>query len=61
MLDRNFAGFRKSTPEVQGKMIEKAADNIGNAWREDIEFDRDAMICVCELFAKLGYSHIQCF
>jgi hypothetical protein len=39
-------------------MVEEAADNIGRLWTEEIEFDRDSVINVRELSAKLGHSQI---
>jgi hypothetical protein len=35
-------------------MIKDAANNIKSAWTEDIEYDGEAIIAVCELVSEIG-------
>ena len=58
MLENRIAKFRAVGTKRREKIIEEAADRIESAWTEDIEFDRDEVINVCSLSAKLGYSHM---
>jgi hypothetical protein len=58
MLDRQLPKFRAADTNCQEDMVEEAADNIGRLWTEEIEFDRDSVINVRELSAKLGHSQI---
>lgn len=53
-----MAKFRAADPDSREKIIKEAADQIEGTWMADIEFDRDMVINVCDLSAKLCYSHI---
>jgi hypothetical protein len=54
MLEKCIAKFRDATANRREKMVEEAADSIKGAWTEDMEFDRDTVIGVCELSAQLN-------
>jgi hypothetical protein len=56
MLERLMPKFRAADAKHREKFVEDAADHIENAWAEDVEFDRDTVICVRELSNKLCYS-----
>lgn len=56
MLERLMPKFRAADANVRVKLVQETADNIGNAWAEDVEFDRDIVISVCQISDKLGYS-----
>ena len=58
MLERRVAKFRGADPKVREKIVIAAADHIEKTWRGDVEFHRDTVISVCDLFAKLGFSHL---
>jgi hypothetical protein len=67
ILERRTAKFRGASPKDREKMVSAAADRIKETWREDVEFDRDAVISVCALSANwafliyifLAYSQIS--
>ena len=56
MLERLIPKFRAANANLQVKTVQDTANNIGNAWAEDVEFDRDIVISVCQLSDKLDYS-----
>ena len=56
MLERLMPKFRAANANLWVKMVQDTADNIGNAWAKDVEFDRDIVITVCQLSDKLRYS-----
>jgi hypothetical protein len=56
MLERLMPKFRAADANLRVKMVQDTADNIRNAWAEDVEFDRDIVISVCQLSDKLDYS-----
>jgi hypothetical protein len=56
MLDRKGPKFRSANPDNREKIVEEAADAIERTWAEDMEFDRDTVINVCEFFSNLGHS-----
>jgi hypothetical protein len=58
MLERLMAKFRAADTNGREELVTKAADSIERTWTEDTRFDRDAMISVCDLSAKLGHSHV---
>lgn len=58
MLGRRVPKFRTADANLREKMVGEAADRIESTWAEDVEFDRDAVICVCDLLATLSYSQI---
>jgi hypothetical protein len=58
VLERRASKFISSNTNKREKIVEEAANTIKSIWTEDIEFDRDAVINVCDLSAKLGHSHI---
>ena len=49
MLERYIPKFRAANTSRRENIIEEAADQIKGTWTEDIEFDRDTIINVCEL------------
>jgi hypothetical protein len=58
MLEKCVPKFRAADTKRRDAIIKDAADHIEHIWTEETEFDRDRVISVCELSAKLGYSHI---
>jgi hypothetical protein len=58
MLEQLIAKFQAANTNSHEKLVTKAADSIKRTWTEDTQFDRDAMISVYDLLAKLGYSHV---
>ena len=48
--------FRAADPDTREKLIKKAADRIKSTWTEEMEFDEDVVISVCDLSSELGYS-----
>jgi hypothetical protein len=59
MLESLTAKFRAVGTNRREKIVEKAAEHIKSSWAEDMEFDREAVINVCGLSAKLDHSHIS--
>ena len=58
MLEKCILHFRAANQNHWENIVEKAADHIKSAWTVDIEFDRDTVISVCELSAKLDCAEI---
>jgi hypothetical protein len=58
-LQGRVSKFREANPNLRQKVIQDAAEAIQNTQMEEEEFDHAALICVCELSAKLYYSHIH--
>jgi hypothetical protein len=58
MLEKCIPRFRAADPNRRENIVEKAADRIKSTWTVDIEFDRDTVISVCELSAKLDCAEI---
>ena len=56
MLERCASKFRAGNTNRREKIVEEAADTIKGMWKEDTEFDRDGIINVCGLSAKLSHS-----
>jgi hypothetical protein len=54
MLEKCVTKFRDAPANRQEKMVKEAANSIKGAWTEDMEFDRDTVIGVCELSAQLN-------
>jgi len=46
--------FQAADTDCQEEIVEKAADQIKNAWREDLEFDRGKVTSICILSTKSG-------
>jgi hypothetical protein len=59
MLEKWAPKFRAANTNRRDAIVEEAADGIKRMWTEDTEFDRDRVISVCKLSAKLCYSHIS--
>ena len=59
MLDRSGAMFRAANPTNREKMVREAANHVEETWSEGVKFNRAAMISICDLSAKLGYSHLS--
>jgi len=58
MLKRTIPKFRAANPNCWEKIVKEAADHIKGTWTEDVEFDRDAVINVCDISAKLDRSQM---
>jgi hypothetical protein len=58
MLEKCVIKFRAANPTRREKMVQDAAETIQRTRMVDVEFNRVALINVCELSARLGYSHI---
>ena len=58
ILERYAPKFQAANGKHQEKMVRKVANKIERAWTEDVEFDRDTVISVSNLSAKLDYSQI---
>jgi len=58
VLEWKASKFLSSNTNKQEKIVEEAANTIKSIWTEDIEFDRDTVINICELSTKLGHSYI---
>lgn len=58
MLEKWVAKFRAADADRQEEIVEEAADQIKNAWREDLEFDREMVTSVCILSTKWGRSYM---
>jgi hypothetical protein len=53
MLKRCIPKFRRADVNDRERMIKDAANNIKSAWTEDIEYDGEAIIAVCELVSEI--------
>jgi hypothetical protein len=51
MLEKWGTRFRAADPDRREEIVEEAADQIKNAWREDVEFDRGVVISVCAVYS----------
>lgn len=58
MLEKCIPKFRAADTNHRENIIQQAADRIKGTWTEDIEFDEDTVLSVCELSANLDYSDI---
>lgn len=58
LLGNLVSKFRAARTNGREKLVEEAAGLIKSTWTEDAGFDRDEVIKVCDLSAKLGYSHV---
>ena len=56
MLEGLIPKFRAANPDARERMVKKAADCIKSTWTEEMEFNKDVMISICDLSTKLGYS-----
>jgi hypothetical protein len=54
MLEKCIPKFRAAPANRRENIVQQAADRIKDTWTEDMEFDRDTMISVCELSAQLS-------
>lgn len=62
MLERWSPKFRAADADLREELIEEAADKIKNAWRENVEFDRGAVISVCRLSTiQLDWDNFNTF
>lgn len=59
ILERYIPKFRAANTNLREKIIEKAANSIERAWGEDVEFDRDAVINVCEFSVTVKYGILK--
>ena len=58
MLDRRLRKFKAADIETREEIIEDAADCIKSTGTNGTKFNRDAVICVCELPSTLDHSQI---
>ena len=58
MLEKQVAKFQAANADCQKEIVEKAVDQIKNAWREDLKFDREKITSVCLLLTKSGQSYM---
>lgn len=58
ILEKWVAKFRAADADRREEIVEEAADQIKNAWREDLEFDRGKVTSVCILSTKSGQSYM---
>jgi len=58
MLEKQVAKFQAADTDHQEEIVEKAVDQIKNAWREDLEFDRGKVTSICILSTKSGQSYM---
>jgi hypothetical protein len=54
MLANCGTRFQAAGTKGREKIVQEAADTIEDTWTEDMEFDRDTAIGVCELSAQLN-------
>jgi len=59
MLERYIPKFRAADPNSWENIVEEAADHIKSTWTEDTEFDRGAIISVCEFSAKFNCAILK--
>jgi hypothetical protein len=60
MLEQLMAKFQAADTKGHEKVVTNAADTIERTWTGDTGFNRGAMICVCDLSAKIGpFSRIS--
>jgi hypothetical protein len=60
ILEKLGARFRAANADRREEMVEEAADQIENAWREDAEFDRGMVISVCAVYSQLHWTDLIC-
>lgn len=59
VLESHAPKFRTANGKRREKIVKKVAKHIERTWAEDVAFDRDTVISVCGLSAKLlGHSQI---
>jgi len=58
MLEKQVAKFQAANADCQEEIVEKAVDQIKNAWREDLEFDRGKVTSIYILSTKSGRSYM---
>jgi predicted transcriptional regulator len=58
MVEKWVAKFRAADADRREEIVEEASDQIKNAWREDLEFDRGMITSVCILSTKSGRSYM---
>jgi len=58
LLERHFPKFRSANLKQQEKIVMEAADHIKKTWTKDVAFDRNGMIGVCDLSAKLDHFSV---
>ena len=51
--------FRAANPTNREKMVIEAANHVETTWSESVGFNRATVISVCDLSARLGYSHLS--
>jgi hypothetical protein len=54
MLERWGAKFRAADADRREEIVEEAADQIKNTWRDDVGFNRGTVISVRRLSTRLG-------
>jgi hypothetical protein len=59
ILEKYIAKFRAADTNLREKLIEEATDSIERAWGEDVEFDRDVVINVCEFSVTVKYAILK--
>ena len=60
ILKKWGARFRAADPVRREEIVEEAADQIKNAWQEDVEFDRGMVIRVCAVYSQLDWIDLIC-
>jgi hypothetical protein len=58
MLNRCVAKFQAADPEGWEKIIMDSTNLIERTWLEDIAFERDAVMNICDLSGVLSHSQI---
>ncbi len=58
MLKRTIPKFQAADPNCREKIVKEAADHIKGTWMEDVEFNRDVVINICDILAKLDHSQM---
>ena len=53
ILEKWGARFRAADLVYREEIVEEAANQIKNAWQEDVEFDRGMVISVCAVYSQL--------
>ena len=53
ILRRHVTKFQAANTNHHKKIINEAARKLKNAWREGVEFDREAVISICELSSEV--------
>ena len=63
ILEKWGGRFWAANPDHWEEIVKEAADQIKNAWQEDVEFDRGMVISVCAILSssQLDWADLICF